>query len=82
MPGHDPVHDLIEAQVAGVQFGGILGPAERGHGPGAVGQIAALDPAFVTRLVGCDLVRIRARTVYYVLERIQECCRGLENREG
>ena len=46
------------------------------------GHIAALDPAFVTRLVGCDLVRIRARTVYYVLERIQECCRGLENREG
>lgn len=45
------------------------------------GQIAGLDPGFVARLVGCDLVRIRARTVYYVLERIQECCRGLENRE-
>jgi cysteine desulfuration protein SufE len=46
------------------------------------GHIASLDPGFVSRLVGCDLVRIRARTVYYVLERIQECCRGLENREG
>ena len=44
-------------------------------------HIAALDPAFVVRLVGCDLVRIRARTVYYVLERIQECCRGLEKRD-
>ena len=29
VPGHDPVHDLVEAHGAGVQLRGILGPAER-----------------------------------------------------
>ena len=35
-------------------------------------QILAVEPTFVPRIVGADLIRLRSQTVYYVLNRMKE----------
>ncbi len=35
-------------------------------------EITQLDDAFIPRIVGSELMRLRSRTVYYVLQRIRE----------
>jgi cysteine desulfuration protein SufE len=40
-------------------------------------EILALEPDFVPRITGAELVRLRSRTVYYVLRRMQEAARAL-----
>ena len=40
-------------------------------------EVLALPADFVPRLVGTELVRLRSRTIYYVLERMQQAVRQL-----
>lgn len=35
-------------------------------------EILAVNPDFVPRIVGADLIRLRSQTVYYVLQRMKE----------
>lgn len=36
------------------------------------GEVIATPPAVIPRLIGSELVRLRSRTVYYILERMQQ----------
>lgn len=40
-------------------------------------EVLALSADFVPRLVGAELVRLRSRTIYYVLERMKQAVRQL-----
>jgi cysteine desulfuration protein SufE len=40
-------------------------------------EVLALPADFVPRLVGAELVRLRSRTIYYVLERMKQAVRQL-----
>jgi cysteine desulfuration protein SufE len=40
-------------------------------------EVLALPADFVPRLVGTELVRLRSRTIYYVLERMRQAVRQL-----
>jgi hypothetical protein len=42
VPLHDPFHDLIQAQLAGIEFDGILGHAQGRHLAGAIGFVTVL----------------------------------------
>jgi cysteine desulfuration protein SufE len=44
-------------------------------------EILDLPSDFVTRIVGTELVRIRSRTVYYVLTRIKSICKVWLDRQ-
>lgn len=45
-------------------------------------QIADLSGAFVPRLVGETLVRLRSQTVYYVLDRMKEATRAVQSAQA
>jgi cysteine desulfuration protein SufE len=49
----------------------------RGLSGCTIEEALAVPPDFVPRIVGADLVQMRARTVYYVLKRMQEAVRSL-----
>ena len=49
----------------------------RGLAGATLEEILALEPDFVPRITGAELVRLRSRTVYYVLRRMQEAARAL-----
>lgn len=38
-------------------------------------EVAAMDGEFIPRIVGAELMRLRSRTVYYVLDRMKEAAR-------
>ncbi|MEM1294315.1 MAG: Fe-S metabolism protein SufE [Verrucomicrobiota bacterium] len=40
--------------------------------------IVELDDAFIPRIVGAELMRLRSRTVYYMLQRMQEAAERAE----
>lgn len=42
------------------------------------GEVLAVDPQFVPRIVGADLIRLRSQTVYYVLQRMKEAMGKLD----
>ena len=42
--------------------------------------ILNLSPDFIPRIIGEELIRMRSRTVYYILDRIKEAIRALQNR--
>lgn len=44
----------------------------RGLNGSSAAEILAVTPDFVSRIIGSELVRLRSRTVYYVLNRMQE----------
>jgi cysteine desulfuration protein SufE len=47
----------------------------RGLEGAALGEVLALQADFVPRVVGAELVRLRSRTVYYMLARMQEAAK-------
>ena len=47
----------------------------RGLEGAALDEVLALREDFVPRIVGAELVRLRSRTVYYMLARMQEAAR-------
>jgi cysteine desulfuration protein SufE len=49
----------------------------RGLNGSTLEQVLALDGSFVPRVTGTELVRLRSRTVYYVLRRMQEAAARL-----
>jgi len=52
----------------------------RGLSGASTAQIVALPDDFIERIVGEKLVQLRARTIYYVLHRVQAAARTLEER--
>ncbi len=54
----------------------------RGLADASPAQIAALTDDFIVRIVGQQLVQLRARTIYYLLRRVQEAARALDWRSG
>ncbi len=45
-----------------------------------IDEVLALRPDFVPQIVGAELVRLRSRTVYYVLSRLQEAAAAYRDR--
>jgi len=45
-------------------------------------EIAGVSQDFVPRIIGAELVRLRSRTVYYVLVRMKEAARAVSPRHG
>lgn len=43
-------------------------------------EVITVSPDIVPRIVGAELVRLRSRTVYYVLNRMKEAARALATR--
>lgn len=52
----------------------------RGLGGSTLAEVIAVPEDFVPRIVGAELVRLRSRTVYYVLHRMKEAARTLLER--
>jgi cysteine desulfuration protein SufE len=52
----------------------------RGLSGASTSQIVALPDDFIERIVGEKLVQLRARTIYYVLHRVQAAAQALEER--
>ena len=50
----------------------------RGLDGATADEVLHVPDEFVARIIGEDLVRIRSRTVYYVLRRMQEATRALQ----
>jgi cysteine desulfuration protein SufE len=50
----------------------------RGLSGSTLAEIIALSPDFIVRIVGQQLVQLRARTIYYVLKRVQEAAEKLQ----
>ena len=51
----------------------------RGLAGATVDDITGLTPGFVEQIVGEKLVQLRARTIYYVLHRVQEAAARLKS---
>lgn len=47
-----------------------------------VSEVLTISPDIVPRIVGAELVRLRSRTVYYVLNRMKEAAQVLSTRRG
>ena len=47
----------------------------RGLNGSSAAEILAVTPDFVSRIIGSELVRLRSRTVYYLLHRMQQAVR-------
>ncbi len=84
----DSVGIYLHQQADGrVQFAIALGPKIqtltkamtailcRGLNGSPPAEILAVTPDFVPHIIGSQLVRLRSRTVYYILNRIQEALR-------
>ena len=54
----------------------------RGLNGSTLTEVLAVPQDFVPRIVGADLVRLRSQTVYYVLGRMKEAARALQQRLG
>lgn len=54
----------------------------RGLNGATVEDVLQVPEDFVARIIGEDLVRIRSRTVYYVLRRIKQALAGLETAKS
>jgi 8-oxo-dGTP diphosphatase len=52
----------------------------RGVAGAALSDIAELSPDFVERIVGQKLVMLRARTIYYILDRVKEAAARLHSQ--
>lgn len=52
----------------------------RGLAGATLEEILALKPDFVPRITGAELVRLRSRTVYYVLRRMQEAAAAVRSQ--
>lgn len=52
----------------------------RGLNGSTAAEILAVPQDFVPRIIGAELVRLRSQTVYYVLDRMQEAARRLQER--
>ena len=50
----------------------------RGLNGATVDEVLNVPEDFVARIIGAELVRIRSRTVYYVLHRMKEATRALQ----
>jgi len=50
----------------------------RGLNGSTLAEVLALPQDFVPRIIGADLVRLRSQTVYYVLGRMKEAARKLQ----
>ncbi|MBL9115328.1 MAG: SufE family protein [Verrucomicrobiaceae bacterium] len=53
----------------------------RGLADARLDDIIALTPGFVEQIVGQKLVQLRARTIYYVLHRVQEAAARLKSSD-
>jgi cysteine desulfuration protein SufE len=51
----------------------------RGLSGSTIEEVLAVPPDFVPRIVGAELVQMRARTVYYVLGRMKEAVAKLRD---
>ena len=51
----------------------------RGLSGSTIEEVLAVPPDFVPRIVGAELVQMRARTVYYVLSRMKEAVTKLRD---
>lgn len=54
----------------------------RGLNGATLRELSELPGDFVTRIIGADLVRVRSRTVYYVLDRMKTAARMLLERRA
>ena len=52
----------------------------RGLNGATVDEVLNVPEDFVARIIGAELVRIRSRTVYYVLHRMKDAAAGLKNK--
>lgn len=53
----------------------------RGLNGSTLAEIIEISPDFVPRIIGADLVRLRSRTVYYILDRMKEAARHLKGAQ-